>query len=192
METIRNTFWPECAEKVSTPLVVEENSCDCEVFKASSVADTESPEYFSNWWVFQMSFLIAWRPQTQCFIALWFWQRSLRHIHQNLGKCYQIICITGCTPPGVCCFVIWVKWPFYFKQPVHLGDGGRGGGHLQVLSPPWSVIFVSPQGGTQQLSECLAERIGWKNVRLGSAVTAIWQVEYSNSSLRDWWGATQR
>lgn len=127
METIRNTFWPECAEKVSTPLVVEENSCDCEVFKASSVADTESPEYFSNWWVFQMSFLIAWRPQTQCFIALWFWQRSLRHIHQNLGKCYQIICITGCTPPGVCCFVIWVKWPFYFKQPVHLGEGGRGG-----------------------------------------------------------------
>lgn len=72
------------------------------------------------------------------------------------------------------------------------GGGPGGGGHLQVLSPPWSVIFVSPQGGTQQLSECLAERIGWKNVRLGSAVTAIWQVEYSNSSLRDWWGATQR
>ncbi|KAM3600356.1 uncharacterized protein V6R79_021915 [Siganus canaliculatus] len=31
------------------------------------------------------------------------------------------------------------------------------------------------KGGTQQLSVCLAERIGWKNVQLGSAVTAIWQ-----------------
>ncbi|XP_034048601.1 probable flavin-containing monoamine oxidase A [Thalassophryne amazonica] len=31
------------------------------------------------------------------------------------------------------------------------------------------------KGGTQQLSELLAEHIGWENVRLGSAVTAIWQ-----------------
>ncbi|KAK5900604.1 hypothetical protein CgunFtcFv8_025551 [Champsocephalus gunnari] len=36
-------------------------------------------------------------------------------------------------------------------------------------------LSVSPQGGTQQLSQCLAERAGFKNVRLGSAVTAIWQ-----------------
>lgn len=27
------------------------------------------------------------------------------------------------------------------------------------------------------------ERVGWRNVQLGSAVTNIWQVEYRNSSL---------
>lgn len=31
------------------------------------------------------------------------------------------------------------------------------------------------KGGTQQLSERLADRLGWKNVQLGSAVKAIWQ-----------------
>ncbi|KAM9338641.1 putative flavin-containing monoamine oxidase A [Symphorus nematophorus] len=50
------------------------------------------------------------------------------------------------------------------------------GGLLPLLeSTPGSAQELKIKGGTQQLSECLAERIGWKNVRLGSAVTAIWQ-----------------
>ncbi|XP_047425520.1 probable flavin-containing monoamine oxidase A [Mugil cephalus] len=50
------------------------------------------------------------------------------------------------------------------------------GGLLALLeSTPGSAQEFKIKGGTQQLSECLAERVGWKNVRLGSAVTAIWQ-----------------
>ncbi|XP_055369450.1 probable flavin-containing monoamine oxidase A isoform X3 [Betta splendens] len=50
------------------------------------------------------------------------------------------------------------------------------GGLLRLLeSTPGSAQESKIKGGTQQLSECLAERVGWKNVRLGSAVTAIWQ-----------------
>ncbi|KAF3702254.1 putative flavin-containing monoamine oxidase A [Channa argus] len=48
---------------------------------------------------------------------------------------------------------------------------------IPALSP-WVLMDLTQilwKGGTQQLSECLAERVGWKNVRLGSAVTAIWQ-----------------
>uniref|UniRef100_A0A672I101 Amine oxidase n=1 Tax=Salarias fasciatus TaxID=181472 RepID=A0A672I101_SALFA len=44
-----------------------------------------------------------------------------------------------------------------------------------LRSSPTVISVSSPQGGTQQLSERLADRVGWKNVRLGSAVTAIWQ-----------------
>ncbi|KAF6721674.1 putative flavin-containing monoamine oxidase A [Oryzias melastigma] len=50
------------------------------------------------------------------------------------------------------------------------------GGLLALLeSTPGCAQELKIKGGTQQLSECLAERVGWKNVRLGSAVTAIWQ-----------------
>ncbi|XP_028457993.1 probable flavin-containing monoamine oxidase A [Perca flavescens] len=50
------------------------------------------------------------------------------------------------------------------------------GGVLQLLeSAPGSAQELKIKGGTQQLSQCLADRVGWKNVRLGSAVTAIWQ-----------------
>ncbi|XP_022063787.2 probable flavin-containing monoamine oxidase A [Acanthochromis polyacanthus] len=50
------------------------------------------------------------------------------------------------------------------------------GGLLPLLeSTPGSAQELKIKGGTQQLSECLADRVGWKNVRLGSAVTAIWQ-----------------
>ncbi|RVE65533.1 hypothetical protein OJAV_G00117830 [Oryzias javanicus] len=50
------------------------------------------------------------------------------------------------------------------------------GGLLALLeSTPGCAQELKVKGGTQQLSECLAERVGWKNVRLGSAVTAIWQ-----------------
>uniref|UniRef100_A0A8C7XM78 Amine oxidase n=1 Tax=Oryzias sinensis TaxID=183150 RepID=A0A8C7XM78_9TELE len=50
------------------------------------------------------------------------------------------------------------------------------GGLLALLeSTPGCAQELKIKGGSQQLSECLAERVGWKNVRLGSAVTAIWQ-----------------
>ena len=52
-------------------------------------------------------------------------------------------------------------------------------------SHPFTVVSVSPQGGTQQLSERLAERVGLEDIRLGSAVTAIWQVRLGDVSLRD-------
>uniref|UniRef100_A0A3Q4H616 Amine oxidase n=1 Tax=Neolamprologus brichardi TaxID=32507 RepID=A0A3Q4H616_NEOBR len=57
------------------------------------------------------------------------------------------------------------------------------GGLLKLLeSTPGCAQEFKIKGGTQQLSECLADRVGWKNVRLGCAVTAIWQVGYSNDS----------
>ncbi|XP_063336911.1 probable flavin-containing monoamine oxidase A [Pelmatolapia mariae] len=50
------------------------------------------------------------------------------------------------------------------------------GGLLKLLeSTPGCAQEFKIKGGTQQLSECLADRVGWKNVRLGCAVTAIWQ-----------------
>ena len=51
---------------------------------------------------------------------------------------------------------------------------------------------VRPQGGTQQLSQGLAERLGSESVRLGQAVTAIWQVQYTDSSLWEWEDQTGR
>ncbi|KAG7216657.1 hypothetical protein INR49_023369, partial [Caranx melampygus] len=49
------------------------------------------------------------------------------------------------------------------------------GGLLPLLeSTEGAAQEFKIKGGTQQLSECLAERLGRKNVRLGSAVTAIW------------------
>ncbi|KAE8284868.1 Amine oxidase [flavin-containing] A [Larimichthys crocea] len=55
------------------------------------------------------------------------------------------------------------------------------GGLLPLLeSNEGSGQELKLKGGTQQLSEGLAERIGWKNVQLGAAVTAIWQdAEYA-------------
>uniref|UniRef100_A0A673C254 Amine oxidase n=1 Tax=Sphaeramia orbicularis TaxID=375764 RepID=A0A673C254_9TELE len=61
------------------------------------------------------------------------------------------------------------------------------GGVLQLLeSSPGCAQESKIKGGTQQLSERLADRIGWKNVRLGSAVTAIWQVRYIMLSIVDY------
>lgn len=48
------------------------------------------------------------------------------------------------------------------------------------------------QGGTQQLSERLAEHVEWKNIQLSSGVMTIWQVKYSNSSLWERWDVPQR
>ncbi|TKS84220.1 Amine oxidase [flavin-containing] [Collichthys lucidus] len=55
------------------------------------------------------------------------------------------------------------------------------GGLLPLLeSNEGSGQELKLKGGTQQLSKGLAERIGWKNVQLGAAVTAIWQdAEYA-------------
>ncbi|XP_041826922.1 probable flavin-containing monoamine oxidase A isoform X2 [Melanotaenia boesemani] len=50
------------------------------------------------------------------------------------------------------------------------------GGLLALLeSSPGGAQEFKIKGGTQQLSELLADGVGLKNVRLGSAVTAIWQ-----------------
>nr|XP_019959072.1 PREDICTED: amine oxidase [flavin-containing] A-like isoform X1 [Paralichthys olivaceus] len=50
------------------------------------------------------------------------------------------------------------------------------GGLLPLLeSSAGSAQEFKIKGGTQQLSERLAERVGLEDVRLGSAVTAIWQ-----------------
>ncbi|KAG7499173.1 putative flavin-containing monoamine oxidase A [Solea senegalensis] len=37
------------------------------------------------------------------------------------------------------------------------------------------LLFWSHEGGSQQLSQTLAERVGWQSILLGSAVTNIWQ-----------------
>ncbi|XP_035464949.2 amine oxidase [flavin-containing] isoform X2 [Scophthalmus maximus] len=50
------------------------------------------------------------------------------------------------------------------------------GGLLPLLeNTAGSAQEFKIKGGTQQLSECLAERVGLRNVRLRAAVTAIWQ-----------------
>ncbi|KAG8010847.1 Amine oxidase [flavin-containing] A [Nibea albiflora] len=55
-----------------------------------------------------------------------------------------------------------------------------GGLKALLESTEGSAQELKLKGGTQQLSEGLAERIGWKNVQLGAAVTAIWQdAEYA-------------
>uniref|UniRef100_A0A8C6UDY9 Amine oxidase n=1 Tax=Neogobius melanostomus TaxID=47308 RepID=A0A8C6UDY9_9GOBI len=57
------------------------------------------------------------------------------------------------------------------------------GGVLALLeSTPGAAQELKIKGGTQQLSERLAERVGWGSVRLGCAVKAIWQVQCSNKS----------
>ncbi|XP_072515360.1 probable flavin-containing monoamine oxidase A [Salminus brasiliensis] len=54
------------------------------------------------------------------------------------------------------------------------------GGVMRLLeTTPGSAQEYKVKGGTQQLSERLAEQIGQENVRLGAAVTAIWQSEDS-------------
>ncbi|XP_053542970.1 amine oxidase [flavin-containing] A isoform X5 [Ictalurus punctatus] len=54
------------------------------------------------------------------------------------------------------------------------------GGVMKLLeTTPGSAQEFRVKGGTQQLSERVAEQLGKENVRLGSAVTAIWQSEES-------------
>ncbi|XP_017563616.1 probable flavin-containing monoamine oxidase A [Pygocentrus nattereri] len=54
------------------------------------------------------------------------------------------------------------------------------GGVMRLLeTTPGSAQEFKVKGGTQQLSERLAEQLGKQNVHLGTAVTAIWQSEDS-------------
>uniref|UniRef100_A0A3B3VYT5 Amine oxidase n=1 Tax=Poecilia latipinna TaxID=48699 RepID=A0A3B3VYT5_9TELE len=82
---------------------------------------------------------------------------------------------------GVCSRSVFGVEPSQMSFLFFLMYAAAAGGLLALLeSSPGCAQEFKIKGGTQQLSECLAQRVGWKNVRLGSAVTAIWQVEYSN------------
>ncbi|KAM9323026.1 LOW QUALITY PROTEIN: putative flavin-containing monoamine oxidase A [Pholidichthys leucotaenia] len=77
---------------------------------------------------------------------------------------------------GVCVRCVFGMEPSQMSFLFFLMYAAAAGGLLPLLeSTPGSAQEFKIKGGTQQLSECLAERVGWKNVRLGSAVTAIWQ-----------------
>ncbi|XP_045923323.1 probable flavin-containing monoamine oxidase A [Micropterus dolomieu] len=77
---------------------------------------------------------------------------------------------------GVCSRSVFGIEPSQMSFLFFLMYAAAAGGVLQLLeSSPGCAQEFKIKGGTQQLSECLAERVGWKNVRLGSAVTAIWQ-----------------
>ncbi|KAM6902914.1 putative flavin-containing monoamine oxidase A [Xenentodon cancila] len=77
---------------------------------------------------------------------------------------------------GVCSRSVFGMEPSQMSFLFFLMYAAAAGGLLALLeSTPGCAQEFKVKGGTQQLSECLAERVGWKNVRLGSAVTAIWQ-----------------
>ncbi|XP_037609392.1 probable flavin-containing monoamine oxidase A [Sebastes umbrosus] len=77
---------------------------------------------------------------------------------------------------GVCSRSVFGIEPSQMSFLFFLMYAAAAGGILTLLeSTPGSAQEFKIKGGTQQLSQCLAERVGWKNVRLGSAVTAIWQ-----------------
>ncbi|XP_034564923.1 probable flavin-containing monoamine oxidase A [Notolabrus celidotus] len=77
---------------------------------------------------------------------------------------------------GICCRSIFGIEPAQMSFLFFLMYAAAAGGLLPLLeSTPGSAQELKIKGGTQQLSERLAERLGWKNVQLGSAVKAIWQ-----------------
>ncbi|XP_061590423.1 probable flavin-containing monoamine oxidase A [Cololabis saira] len=77
---------------------------------------------------------------------------------------------------GVCSRSVFGMEPSQMSFLFFLMYAAAAGGLLALLeSSPGCAQEFKVKGGTQQLSESLAERVGWKNVRLGSAVTAIWQ-----------------
>ncbi|KAM7393180.1 hypothetical protein PAMA_008027 [Pampus argenteus] len=77
---------------------------------------------------------------------------------------------------GLCSRAVFGMEPSQMSFLFFLMYAAAAGGLLALLeSTPGSAQELKIKGGTQQLSECLAEHVGWKNVRLGSAVTAIWQ-----------------
>ncbi|XP_059214605.1 LOW QUALITY PROTEIN: probable flavin-containing monoamine oxidase A [Centropristis striata] len=77
---------------------------------------------------------------------------------------------------GLCSRSVLGMEPSQMSFLFFLMYAAAAGGLLALLeSSPGSAQELKIKGGTQQLSRCLAERVGWKNVRLGSAVTAIWQ-----------------
>ncbi|XP_034403169.1 probable flavin-containing monoamine oxidase A [Cyclopterus lumpus] len=77
---------------------------------------------------------------------------------------------------GLCSRSVFGVEPSQMSFLFFLMYAAAAGGVLRLLeSTPGSAQELKIKGGTQQLSQCLAERVGWKNVRLGSAVAAIWQ-----------------
>ncbi|XP_076016078.1 putative flavin-containing monoamine oxidase A [Genypterus blacodes] len=77
---------------------------------------------------------------------------------------------------GLCSRSVFGMEPSQMSFLYFLAYAAAAGGLLPLLeSTPGSAQELKIKGGTQQLSERLAERVGWQNVRLGSAVTAIWQ-----------------
>ncbi|CAG5867239.1 unnamed protein product [Menidia menidia] len=77
---------------------------------------------------------------------------------------------------GVCSRAVFGIEPSQMSFLFFLMYAAAAGGLLALLeSTPGGAQEFKIKGGTQQLSECLAEGVGWKNVRLGSAVMAIWQ-----------------
>ncbi|KAJ0015507.1 hypothetical protein NQD34_009127 [Periophthalmus magnuspinnatus] len=77
---------------------------------------------------------------------------------------------------GVCTRSVFGVEPAQMSLLFFLMYATAAGGLLALLeSTPGSAQEFKIKGGTQQLSERLADRVGWKNVRLGCAVRAIWQ-----------------
>ncbi|KAF7656324.1 hypothetical protein LDENG_00042570, partial [Lucifuga dentata] len=77
---------------------------------------------------------------------------------------------------GLCSRSVFGMEPSQMSFLFFLMYAAAAGGVLPLLeSTPGSAQELKIKGGTQQLSERLAERVGWENVRLGSAVTAIRQ-----------------
>ncbi|XP_071386177.1 probable flavin-containing monoamine oxidase A [Centroberyx affinis] len=77
---------------------------------------------------------------------------------------------------GLCSRAVFGMEPSQMSFLFFLMYAAAAGGVMSLLeSTPGSAQELKVKGGTQQLSECMAERVGWENVRLGSAVTAIWQ-----------------
>ncbi|XP_028273245.1 probable flavin-containing monoamine oxidase A isoform X2 [Parambassis ranga] len=77
---------------------------------------------------------------------------------------------------GLCSRSVFGMEPSQMSFLFFLMYAAAAGGVLQLLeTTTGSAQEFKIKGGTQQLSERLADRVGWKNVRLGSAVTAIWQ-----------------
>ncbi|KAK6315918.1 hypothetical protein J4Q44_G00134420 [Coregonus suidteri] len=77
---------------------------------------------------------------------------------------------------GVCSRVLFGMEPNQMSFLYFLMYAAAAGGVLCLLeSTPGSAQEFRVKGGTQQLSERLAQQIGRESVRLGQAVTAIWQ-----------------
>ncbi|XP_041667163.1 amine oxidase [flavin-containing] isoform X2 [Cheilinus undulatus] len=77
---------------------------------------------------------------------------------------------------GICTRSVFGIEPAQMSFLFFLVYAAAAGGLLPLLeSSPGTAQESKIKGGTQQLSERLAERLGWKNVQLGSAVKAIWQ-----------------
>ncbi|XP_062410643.1 probable flavin-containing monoamine oxidase A [Sardina pilchardus] len=77
---------------------------------------------------------------------------------------------------ALCSRAVFGMEPCQMSLLFFLMYSAAAGGFLQLLeTTPGAAQEFRVKGGTQQLSECLAERIGTERVRLNSPVTAIWQ-----------------